>query len=112
MQELRNGTHPTAALRGLRIGRLPAAIESYARAALSTANNTFRTLSTATLRVAIAAWLAALLLWAATRHRTAEWIVVLHCGLFILALAYDTAINSVASHRESTSPWDPVLTRI
>jgi hypothetical protein len=50
------------------------------------------------------AWLVALFLWAATRHRLAEWIVVLHCGLFILALGYDAATNYVASHGRVASP--------
>ncbi len=104
MQESRQGTEPAAALQAIRIEKLPAAIESYARAALWTANNTFRTFSIHTLRAVIAAWLAALFLWAATRHRRAEWIVLLYSGLFILALAYDTAINYVASHGEAASP--------
>jgi hypothetical protein len=34
----------------------------------------------------------------------AEWIVVLHSGLFILALAYSAATNYVASHDKVASP--------
>ena len=104
MQELREGTEPAAALQAVRIQRLPAAIESYARSALWTANNTFRSFSTNTLRAVLAAWVAALILWAATRHRSAEWIVLLHSALFILALAYDTAVSYVATHGEATGP--------
>jgi len=104
MQELRQGTDPTAAVEHFRIEQLPAAVESYARAALWTANNTFRSFSTNTLRFLIAAWVIALFLWAVTRHGGAEWIVLLHCGLFALALAYDIAINYVASRGETSSP--------
>jgi hypothetical protein len=104
MQELRQGTDPMPAVLSVRIGRIPAAIDACARSALWTANNTFRTFSTKTLEAVIVAWLAALLLWAATRHRSAERIVILFCGLFLAALAYDTAINYVASHHESASP--------
>lgn len=60
MQELREGTEPTAALQSFRIEQLPAAIESYARGALWTANNTFRSFSINTLRAVILAWFAAL----------------------------------------------------
>jgi hypothetical protein len=104
MQELRQGTDPMLALQAIHIARIPGALDSYARGALWTANNTFRTFSIKTLRSVIVAWLAALLLWAATRHRPAEWIVILFSGLFVLALAYDTGINYVASHHESASP--------
>jgi hypothetical protein len=92
------------ALQAIRIARIPGALDSYARGALWTANNTFRTFSIKTLRSVIVAWLAALLLWAANRHRRAEWIVILFSGLFVLALAYDTGVNYVASHHESASP--------
>lgn len=105
MQELREGLRPEAAWRAIEIRRLPAAIESYARGGLWTANNTFRTFSISTLRCLIAAWGAALLLWAAARrHSSREWILVLYCGLFAMALAYNTAVNYVASRGESGIP--------
>ena len=104
MQELRDGVNPSAAIPYLRIERLPAGIEAYARSALWTGNNTFRTFSIWTLRGLLIAWLFALILWAVTRHRMAEWIVVLHSGLFILALAYNAATNYVGSHGKSASP--------
>ena len=93
-----------AALRAIRIERVPAEIDSYARGALWTANDTFRSFSVHTLRAVVAAWLAALFLWAVTRHRSTEWIASLYCAVFIIALAYDTTINYVASHGETTSP--------
>jgi hypothetical protein len=104
MQELRQGTNPLPALQSIHIARVPAALESYARGALWTANNSFRSFSVKTLRAVIVTWLVGLLLWAATRHRRAEWIVILFCGWFVLALAYDAAVNYVASHHESASP--------
>jgi hypothetical protein len=104
MQELRKGTNPWMAWQDIRVLQLPAAVESYARSALWTANNTFRAFSIHTLRALMTAWLAALVLWIKTRHRRVEWIVVLHCSLFIIALSYETAINYVYSHGEATSP--------
>jgi hypothetical protein len=104
MQELRQGTDPMPALQAVRIARAPAALDSYARGALWTANNSFRSFSIKTLRAVIVTWLAALVLWATTRHRRAEWMVILFSGLFVLALAYDAAITYVASHHESASP--------
>jgi len=105
MQEAREGTDVTAAWHDIRLTRIPAAIDSYARAALWTANNTFRSFSTVTLRVLMAVWLAALLLWASGRHERAEWIVLLHAGLFAAALAYDIAINYVHSLDASPCAW-------
>jgi hypothetical protein len=104
MQEIREGIDPARALNGFHLRELPAALDSYARAALWTANNRFRSFSISTLRMLIVAWLAALVLWAKGRHRTSEWIVVLHTGAFSLALAYDVAINYVTSRGEATSP--------
>lgn len=95
MQALREGADLRAAWHDIRILRLPNAIESYARSALWTANNTFRTFSIHTLRALIAAWFAALFLWGKTRHRRAEWIVILHSSLFIVALSYETAILTI-----------------
>jgi hypothetical protein len=104
MQELRQGTDPMLALQAVQAAKVPAALDSYARGALWTANNSFRSFSVKTLRSVLVTWLATLVLWAVTRHRRAEWIVILFSGLFILALAYDGAINYVASHHESASP--------
>jgi len=104
MQELREGTDPMPALRAIGVTKIPAAFDSYARGALWTANNSFRSFSVITLRTFIFAWLVALVLWAASRHGWAERMVVLFCGLFLLALAYDAAINYVASHHETASP--------
>lgn len=104
MQELREGVDPAEALQAIRLEKLPAAIDRCARGALWTGNNTFRSFSTNTLRAVVVAWTAALVLWISTKHRPAEWIVLLYAGLFILALAYDAAVNYVASHGETTGP--------
>ena len=104
MQEARAATDATAALGTIRIRELPAAIDSYARSALWTANNTFRTFSSHTLTAVIAVWLAAVLLWVTTRRKRAEGLLVLYAGVFILALAYDTALAFVYTHGQATSP--------
>ncbi len=104
MQELREGVDPAQALQAIRLEKLPAAIDACARDALWTGNNSFRSFSVNTLRAVIVAWAAALVLWIATEHRPAEWIALLYASLFILALAYDTAINYVASHGDATGP--------
>lgn len=104
MQELREGIHPTAAIGAVRINRIAPAIDSCLRQALWTGNNTFRSFSITTLRALIIVWLAGLVLWAASRHRRREWIIVGYACLFAAALAYDAAINFVASHGETISP--------
>ena len=105
MQEVRDGAQPMKALENLRVERVPAGVESCARAALWTGNNSFRSFSTKTLRLLVASWAAGLLLWIAHRKKRApEWIVLLYSSAFILALVYDTAINDVASHGQAISP--------
>ena len=104
MQELRQGTDPMLALQAVRAERIPGALDSFARGALWTANNSFRPFSVKTLRCVLITWCFALVLWAVTRHGRAERIVILFLGLFVLALAYDAGINYVASHRECASP--------
>ena len=103
MQELREGTDPAAAFHAIRIEKLPATIDAYARSALWTANNSFRSFSINTLRAVMLAWLAALFLWVVTKRRRAEWIVLLYAGVFVLALGYDTAISYVASRETDLS---------
>ncbi|HLH40448.1 MAG TPA: hypothetical protein VKX39_14960 [Bryobacteraceae bacterium] len=102
--EIRQGARPAAALEDLRLKRVPAAIEASARSALWTGNNTFRAFSKATLRILLAVWAAALLLWMAQRHRAAEWIALLYSSAFFAALLYDAAINDAVSHGENVNP--------
>jgi hypothetical protein len=102
MQEVRDGVNPAAAIPNLRIERLPAGIEAAAREALWTGNNTFRTFSMKTLRGLLVALLFALLLWAVTRHRMAEWIVVLHSGSLLSKT--NTRIATHVASRGFASP--------
>ena len=78
-----------------------------ARAALWTGNNSFTAFSGKTQAGIAAVWLIALVLWARSRHRSAEWITVLHCGLFLAALAYSAAASSIytAGIAMGPSPW-------
>ena len=104
MQELREGADPAKALHAMRLEKLPTGFDRCLREALWTGNNSFRSFSMNTLRAVIAVWAIALVLWVTKKHRPTEWIVLLYAGLFILALAYDTSINYVASHGEATGP--------
>jgi hypothetical protein len=104
MQELRNGVDPSLALKDIRIQEIPSFIESCARGAIWTGNNSFRSFSTSTLRVYLGLGVLCVALWALSRHQSPEWIVALYCGLFILALAYNSAINHVTSGGTVASP--------
>ena len=103
MQELREGTDPISAVASIRPEKLLAGIEASARAALWTGNNTFRSFAISVLRALMASWLAGFLLWAGQRHRPAEWLVLSFFAIFILALAYDTAVSYVFTHGEGRS---------
>jgi len=104
MQELRNGVNPASAFHDLKLKKVPSGIETAAREALWTGNNTFRAFSTITLRALLFLLIIAAGLWAVSRHRLAEWVVVLYSTLFALALAYSSAVNYVASQGRISSP--------
>jgi hypothetical protein len=74
------------------------------RLGLWTANNTFRTFSMATLNVVIAASVAALLLWAFSRHSRAEWAMAAYCAAFLVALTYAGVETFVFTHGGATTP--------
>jgi hypothetical protein len=106
-QESRAGIGLTDVLRVAPTLHWPAVIWSSIRGALWTGNSTFSTLSAATLNLLIAAILLALLLWAASRHTSLEWISVSYCALFALALAYATVVSHIYTHglANAPSPW-------
>jgi hypothetical protein len=86
----------------------PAVILSSVRSSLWTGNSTFSTFSAYTLNVLIVAVLMALLLWAASRHASAEWIAFSYCALFVLALGYAATVSHIYTHGAATagpSPW-------
>jgi hypothetical protein len=106
-QESRAGIGLSAALRAAPSMNWLAAIGPGIRASLWTGNNTFVTFSANTLNLMIGAILAALLMWAASRHARVEWIAVSYCALFVLALGF----AAIASHiftrgaASAPSPW-------
>lgn len=76
------------------------------RSALWTGNNTFEAFSVTTVGAIAAVWLVALMLWARTKLASAEWISGLFCALFIAALGYDAAIESIYAHTVAgAEPW-------
>ena len=81
-----------------------AMIWSNLRGALWTGNNTFSSFSVSTLNLMLGIGLLALLLWAATRHRRAEWITVSFCALFALALGYQTVVTHIHTHGVANGP--------
>jgi hypothetical protein len=81
-----------------------AAIWPGVRYSLWTGNNTFSTFSTNTLNLIIGTGLVGLLLWAASRHASAEWITFSFCALFVLALGYAATISNVYTHGAATGP--------
>lgn len=84
-----------------------AAIPSTIRSALWTGNNSFLAFSANTLNLLICTGLVALLLWAASRHASTEWIAFSYCALFVLALGYAASVSHVYTHGAATqpSPW-------
>ncbi|MGH9664979.1 MAG: hypothetical protein ACRD9L_11195, partial [Bryobacteraceae bacterium] len=85
----------------------PTLIYANARAALWTGNNSFAAFSAHTLASVLFVWLAALALWAVTRHGRAEGIAVVYCALFAIALIYDSVLTHEYTHgaAQGPSPW-------
>jgi len=108
LQESRAGIGLSAVVHAAPAFHWPTVIWGSIRAALWTGNNTFMAFSANTLTAIVAAWLIALILWAVSRHRSAEWITVLHCALFLAALAYNAVERSIyAGGVAGTIPWYP-----
>jgi hypothetical protein len=82
-------------------------IPSSVRRTLWTGNNSFVTFSVNTLNLLIVTVLMALLLWAASRHTSTEWITFVYCASFVLAIAYAATVSHAYTHGASTgpSPW-------
>jgi hypothetical protein len=105
-QEARAGIGLTTVLRVAPIN-WPTGIWSSIRASLWTGNNSFLTFSANTLNLIIATSVVALLLWVASRHAIAEWITLLYCSLFVLALGYAAIVSHIYTHGAANgpSPW-------
>lgn len=107
MQESRAGVDLPAVLRAAPTLNWPAMISYSVRTSLWTGNNTFLTFSANTLNLMIGTILVALLLWAASRHGSTEWITFSYCVLFVLALGYEAIVTHVNTHgiAKGPSPW-------
>lgn len=103
-QEARSGIGVSTVLRAVPALNWPKVAADSARSALWTANNTFRTFSLKTLNIVILVCVAALLLWAFSRHALGEWVIVAYCGAFLLALAYASVVAYIFSRGESSTP--------
>jgi hypothetical protein len=74
------------------------------RAALWTANNTFRSFSLGTMNLVVAVCAAAFLLWIFSRHTPGEWVVAAYGAAFALALAYAAAVSYVGTRDPVSTP--------
>ena len=106
-QEARAGVGFAAVLQAAPGLHWPAVIASSIRSALWTGNNSFLAFSAGTLDLMIGVGLAALLLWAVSRHSTAEWTAAWYCGLFALAIGYAATVSSLATRSglAFAEPW-------
>lgn len=102
MQE--SHANPADALGAFSIRDGLAAIDAWARSALWTANNSYRSYSTNTLRILLGVWGLGLLLWCLTRPKAREGIVAAYCALFALALLYYVALSSAFLHDRAARP--------
>jgi hypothetical protein len=106
-QESRAGVDLPAVLRVAPTLDWPTVIWSSVRTSLWSGNNTFLTFSANTLNLMIGTSLVAMLLWAASRHASTEWITFSYCVLFVLALGYAAIVSHIytlgAAH--GPSPW-------
>jgi hypothetical protein len=105
--EARAGFGPSAVLHNALSLDWPKVMRDSIRFALWTGNNTFRPFSTSTIDFLILLYAAGLLLWAIGPKRRAEWIALLYCGLFGLALAYAAVLEHLSTWGVSSvpSPW-------
>jgi hypothetical protein len=103
-QESRAGIGLPAVLDAVPTLNWKTVIWSNLRGALWTGNNTFTSFSVTTINVTIGIILLALLLWAATRHGSSEWITVSFCALFALALGYQTVVTHIHTHGVANGP--------
>lgn len=103
-QESRAGVDLPAVLRAAPTLNWPAATWSSVRASLWTGNNTFLTFSASTLNLMIGTGFVSLLLWAASRHASSEWITCSYCVLFVLALGYAAIVSHIYTHGAANGP--------
>jgi hypothetical protein len=107
MPESRAGIGVSAVIHTAPMLNWPTVFRTSVRAALWTGNNSFTAFSGKTQAAIVAVWLMALILWARSRHKSAEWITILHCGLFLAALGYSAVLSSIYTRgiAQGPSPW-------
>jgi hypothetical protein len=107
MQEARAGVGPLKVLGAAFALHWPGVMATSVRAALWTANNTFRNFSLVTMNLVVAVCTAAFLLWIFSRHTLREWVLVAYCAAFTWAIAYAAVVMYVgtADPRSTPSAW-------
>ena len=109
MQQVRSGVTLRDVLRGALHLPWLQSLQDLAYQSLWTGNNTFRTFSLHTLTLLLAGFVAAAALYvAASLRRTpssAERLLLAGCLLYVLAIAYDTALVYVSDHVLTAAPW-------
>jgi hypothetical protein len=85
----------------------PRVVASSVHASIWTGNNHFSTFSTSTLNLIIVTSAIALLLWAVSHHKRAEWITIAYCGSFLIALGYASVVSHIYTQGAAAgpSPW-------
>ena len=104
MQEARGGIGPSQVFHAAFALHWPAVIATSIRAALWTANNTFRSFSLGTMNLGVALCTAVFLLWVFSRHAAREWIVAAYGAAFALALAYVTVMVYIGTGNPQSTP--------
>ena len=104
MQEARGGIGPSQVFHAAFALHWPAVIATSIRAALWTANNTFRSFSLGSMNIGVALCTAAFLLWVFSRHTLREWVVVAYSAAFALALAYVTVVVYIGTGNPLSTP--------
>ena len=103
-QEARAGIGPSKVLAAAFALDWPGVVATSIRAALWTANNTFRSFSLGTMNVVVAVCAAAFLLWIFSRHTLREWVVVAYCAAFTLAIAYAAVVMYIGTGSPLSTP--------
>lgn len=103
-QEERAGIVPSGVLHAAFSLDWPAVVATSVRAALWTANNTFRSFSLGTMNLLVAICAAAFLLWIFSRHTLREWVVVAYGTAFALTLAYAAIATYIGTGNPLSTP--------
>jgi len=103
-QESRAGVGPSKVFGAVFSLDWPGVVATSMRAALWTANNTFRSFSVGTMNLLVAVCTAAFLLWIFSRHARRGSVVVAYCAAFTLAVAYAAVVVYVGTGNPLSTP--------